>query len=343
MTRPAAQRVLVVGDGGWGTALALLLAHGGHEVALWSHDAAYADEMARTRLNPRFLPGTPLPPAIHVGHDMATLARGATLVISAVPTQFVRSTWNRLAPGLPPRVPVVTVTKGLEEGTLKRPSEVLEGLLGPRPLAVLSGPNIAREIARGLPAASVVASRDEATAHLVQQVVSSDRLRAYLNADVVGVELGGALKNVIALAAGMCDGMGLGANAKAALLSRGILEMARLGVAFGGQRPTFFGLSGLGDLLTTAYSADSRNRAFGERLGRGERPADIAAGMQQVAEGVKSAAPLHDLMHRHGVSMPIAEQVYLVLHRDKPVREVVRDLMLRSTKDESEDLNVPHR
>jgi glycerol-3-phosphate dehydrogenase (NAD(P)+) len=220
---------------------------------------------------------------------------------------------------------------------------VLAELLGARPLAVLSGPNIAREIARGLPAATVVACSDAPTATTVQRALSTERFRVYLNTDVCGVELGGVLKNVVALAAGICDGLELGANAKAALLSRGVIEMARLGVAFGGQRPTFFGLSGLGDLITTAYSAGSRNRTFGERLGRGERPADISASMAQVAEGVKSAAPLHELMRRHAISMPISEQIYLVLHEAKPVRDALRDLMLRGPRDESEDLGVPPR
>lgn len=337
------RRIAIVGDGGWGTALALVLDHAGHAVTLWSHDAAYAADLARTRQNPRFLPGVPIPPAIEVGADLATLVGGADLIVSAVPTQFLRAVWSAHARHVPPGVPVVSVTKGLEEGSLLRPSQVLAEVLGTRPLAVLSGPNVAREIARGLPAASVVASAHAPTAALVQHALSTERFRVYLNADVAGVELGGALKNVIAVAAGICDGLELGANAKAALLSRGVIEMARLGVAFGGARPTFFGLSGLGDLITTAYSTSSRNRTFGERLGRGERPQDILAGMTQVAEGVKSAAPLHDLMRRHAIPMPISEQVYLVLHHDKPVRDVLVDLMRRGPRDESEDLGVPPR
>lgn len=335
--------MLVVGDGGWGTSLALHLEHAGHAVALWSHDAAYAAEMGATRQNPRFLPGFPLPAGLEVGSDLAALGAGADLVVSAVPTQFVRTVWSRHAGAIPRGAPVLSVTKGLEEGTLRRPSEVLAELLPGRPLAVLSGPNIAREIARGLPAATVVASAHPETARGVQRALSTERFRVYVNPDVCGVELGGALKNVIALAAGICDGLELGANAKAALLSRGVLEMARLGVAFGGQRPTFFGLSGLGDLITTAMSPLSRNRSFGERLGRGERAADILAQMTQVAEGVKSAAPLHELMRRHSIPMPISEQVHLVLNEGKPVREVVRDLMLRGPRDESEDLLVPGR
>lgn len=338
---PERRRVVVVGDGGWGTALALVLEHAGHDVALWSHDPSYAEQLRSTRQNPMFLPGFELPPALRIGADLAALACGARLVISAVPTQFLRAVWRRHVSMLDPDVPVLSVTKGLEEGSLLRPSEVLAELLPGRPLAVLSGPNIAREIARGLPAASVVASADAATARTVQEALSTERFRVYVNPDVCGVELGGALKNVIAVAAGICDGLELGSNAKAALLSRGLLEMARLGVALGGQRPTFFGLSGLGDLLTTAYSPVSRNRSFGERLGRGERAGDILAQMTQVAEGVKSAGPLHELMQRHRIPMPISEQVHLVLNGGKPVREVVRDLMLRGPKDESEDLLVP--
>lgn len=332
---------VVVGDGGWGTALAIVLNHAGHDVRLWSHDPAYAEVLGRTRQNPLFLPGQEIPAEVRVGSDLGALAEGATLVLSAVPTQFLRGVWSRHARSLPARVPVVSVTKGLEEQTLLRPSQVLAELLPGHPLAVLSGPNIAREIARGLPAATVVASNDAASARTVQQALSTERFRVYVNPDVSGVELGGALKNVIAVAAGLCDGLELGANAKAALLSRGVIEMARLGVAFGGQRPTFFGLSGLGDLITTAYSPASRNRTFGERLARGERAEDISASMSQVAEGVKSAEPLHMLMQRHGISMPISEQVYLILNQGKPVHDVVRDLMVRGMKDESEDLLVP--
>jgi glycerol-3-phosphate dehydrogenase (NAD(P)+) len=333
-----ARRVVVVGDGGWGTSLASLLAHGGREVGLWSYDPEYARVLDRTRSNPKFLPGIEIPGSVRISSDLEALIAGADLVVSAVPTTYLRSVWSRNGPLLGPGLPLLSVSKGLEEGTLLRPTQVLKELTGERPMAVLSGPNIAREIARGLPAASVVATSSPALARTVQATLAGERFRVYSNPDMTGVELGGALKNVIALAAGMCDGMDLGANAKAALLSRGVLEMARLGETFGGMRRTFFGLSGLGDLITTCYSASSRNRTFGERLGRGERVEDVAASMQMVAEGVKTSGPVHGLMQRHEVSMPICEEVYLVIHEGKAPRETVRSLMLRGPKDEAEDL-----
>lgn len=333
-----ARHVVVVGDGGWGTSLAGLLSRGGREVSLWSYDPAYAAVLDRTRTNPKFLPGVEIPKAVRISSDLASLLPGADLLVSAVPTGYLRSVWEGPGPRLPRGLPILSVSKGLEEGTLLRPSEILRELAGDRPLAVLSGPNIAREIARGLPAATVVASANASLSATVQATFAGERFRVYSNPDVTGVELGGALKNVVALAAGMCDGMDLGANAKAALLSRGVLEMARLGETFGGMRRTFFGLSGLGDLITTCYSASSRNRTFGERLGRGERVADIVSSMQQVAEGVKTSGPVRGLMQRHSISMPICEEVYLVIHEGKAPHETVRSLMTRGPKNEAEDL-----
>jgi glycerol-3-phosphate dehydrogenase (NAD(P)+) len=334
----AARRVVVVGDGGWGTTLAILLDRTGHEAAIWSYDPDYAALMAETRTNPRYLPGFELPRSVRIGDDLAPLLARADLLVSAVPTSFLRRVWEGHASLLPAGLPIVSVSKGLEEGTHLRPTEILRELTGDRPIAVLSGPNIAREIAAGLPAATVVAAADPELARAVQATFRSERFRVYTNADAPGVELGGVLKNVIALAGGMCDGMGLGTNAKAALLTRGVIEMARLGERLGGQRRTFFGMAGLGDLLTTCYSPSSRNRTFGERLGRGERVADIAASMAQVAEGVRSSAPVHDLMHRLGLGLPISEQVYLVVHEGKSPRDTVSSLMLRGPKDEAEDL-----
>jgi glycerol-3-phosphate dehydrogenase (NAD(P)+) len=332
------RRVAVVGDGGWGTAVAILLANAGRDVALWSHDAAYAEVLRGSRTNPRFLPGHEIPATVRVTSEMEDALSGADLAVSAVPTEFLRGVWTAHAAAVAPGLPVLSLSKGLEAGTDLRPTEVLREVLGPRPLGVLSGPNIAREIAKGLPAASVVGSEDPALAKAVQDSFTCDRFRVYRNPDAVGVELGGALKNVIAIAAGMCDGLELGENAKAALVDRGVKEIARLGERLGGQRRTFFGLSGLGDLLTTCYSEVSRNRTFGERLGRGERVEDIVAGMTQVAEGVKTSAPVHDLALRHRLSLPISTEVFEVIHRAKPPRETVRSLMLRGPKDESEDL-----
>jgi glycerol-3-phosphate dehydrogenase (NAD(P)+) len=334
----AARRIVVVGDGGWGTTLASLLVHGGHRVSLWSHDAAYAGLMAEARTNPRFLPGIEIPRGLAIGHDLEAMLDGADLVVSAVPTEFLREVWTAHGRLLPRGLPVVSVSKGLEEETLLRPTQLLRELAGERPIAVLSGPNIAREIAQGQPAATVVACPDVGVAHEVQATFRSERLRVYTNPDALGVELGGVLKNVIALAGGLCDGMGLGTNAKAALLTRGVIEMARLGEALGGQRRTFFGMAGLGDLLTTCYSPASRNRTFGEPLGRGERVEDILASMAQVAEGVKTSAPVHALMQRHGLSLPISEQVYLIVHEGKSPRDSVSSLMQRGSRDEAEDL-----
>jgi len=333
-----AQRVVVVGDGGWGTALAEMLATSGKEVGLWSHDPEYAAQMDESRQNPRFLPGFDIHPSIRIDHDLGRLLSDVDLLISAVPTAYLRDVWSGHAPLLPERVPLLSVSKGLEQGSHLRPTEILEELVGERHIGVLSGPNIAREIARGLPAATVVSSPSPETTAMIQRTLSSETFRVYSNADPKGVELGGVLKNVIAIAAGMCDGLHLGTNAKASLCTRGVIEMARLGERLGGTRRTFFGMSGLGDLLTTCYSPASRNRTFGERLGRGELVEDIAASMTMVAEGVKTSAPVHALMHEHDLALPISEQVYYVIHEGKSPRDVTRALMTRGMKDEAEDL-----
>lgn len=332
-------RIVVVGDGGWGTALAMILERAGRDVALWSHDAEYAEHMVETRTNPRYLPGFPLPDTIRLGSDFAALAQDADLLVSAVPTSFLRTVWSGHANSIAAGVPIVSVSKGLENETLLRPTQILaEVTSGKSPIAVLSGPNIAREVAQGQPATTVVAAEDAQLAQRLRATFSGGGFRVYSNPDPVGVELGGVLKNVIALAAGMCDGMELGTNAKASLVTRGMIEMARLGVALGGRRETFFGLSGLGDLYTTCESRSSRNRTFGERIGRGEEVDDIAASMNQVAEGVKSCRPVRDIMHEHGLALPISEEVYRVVHEGKSPAEGVRALMQRDHKDEAEDL-----
>jgi len=333
------RHIVVVGDGGWGTAMSMVLAGTGHRVGLWSYDAEYATLMRTTRTNPRYLPGFEIPAAIEISADMTALLPGADILVSAVPTAYVRDVWSRHAPLLAPDLPIVSLSKGLEDGTHLRPTQVLREVTGPdRVISVLSGPNIAREIAAGMPATSVVASPDADLARQIQVDFSGDGFRLYSNPDVVGVELGGVLKNVIALAAGMCDGMGLGVNAKAALVTRGMIEMARLGEALGGHRRTFFGLSGLGDLYTTCESRSSRNRTFGERIGRGEQVADIAASMSQVAEGVKSSRPVHDLMVEHDLVLPISHEVFRVVHEGKSPREAPLALMRRAHKDETHNL-----
>lgn len=313
------RRVVVVGDGGWGTAVAIHLRRRGLEVGLWSHDAEYAAFLREHRANPRFLPGHAIPPEVEVSSDLASLLPRTDLLVSAVPTEFLRTVWVRHAPVLPRGLAVLSLTKGVEQGTRLRPSEVLREVVPGRPVAVLSGPNIAWEVAAGQPATAVVAG-DADVVTAVREGFSGASFRVYSNPDAVGVELGGALKNVVAVAAGMCDGLGLGHNAKAALVTRGIIEISRLGAALGAERRTFFGLSGIGDLMTTCYSPTSRNRTFGERLGRGERPADLLTSSRQVAEGVKAAGPVRELARTHGLSLPISEEVYLVLHEEKPPR-----------------------
>lgn len=335
-SRPAgiAGPVAVAGDGGWGTALAVLLRGKGVAVRLWSREPDYAAEMRRTRANPRYLPGVALPEGLLVTGDAAEAFEGAALVVSAIPAQHLRATWEGLAPALPRKVPIVSVTKGIENRTLERPTEILAGVCGRRPLAVLSGPSHAEEVSRGLPAAVVAASRSPALAAAVQALFSTERFRVYRLTDVVGVEFAGAAKNVVAIAAGITDGLGLGDNCKAALITRGAVEMARLGRALGAREATFHGLAGMGDLIVTCASRHGRNRAVGERIGRGERLEDILASMRMVAEGVPTARSLVGLTRRLGVEMPIATEVDRVLHEGKDPKRALSDLMLRAPKRE---------
>jgi glycerol-3-phosphate dehydrogenase (NAD(P)+) len=326
--------VAVVGDGGWGTALALVLHGRGVDVRLWSREPDYAREMARTARNPRYLPGVPLPRGLLVTGDAAEAFDGIALAVSAVPTQHLRATWGGIAGALPRGAPVCSVTKGIELKTLERPTQILAEALGRRALAVLSGPSHAEEVARGLPAAVVVASRSAALARRVQDLFSTDRFRVYRLTDVVGVEFAGAAKNVVALAAGILDGCGLGDNAKAALITRGSVEIGRLGVRLGARRATFAGLAGMGDLIVTCASRHGRNRAVGERIGRGERLEDILTGMRMVAEGVATTRSIVGLARRMKVEMPIAREVHHVLFDGKAPLEAVKDLMLREPKRE---------
>ncbi|MFP4057335.1 MAG: NAD(P)H-dependent glycerol-3-phosphate dehydrogenase [Candidatus Brocadiia bacterium] len=330
----SAQRVTVVGDGGWGTALALLLCGKGHAVRLWGAFPDYVAEMGRRGENVTFLPGIPLPEELELADDMAAAVAGAGLLVAAVPTQFMRRVLERLAPCCPRGVPVVSVAKGIEERTLLRPTQVVRDVLGRVPVLALSGPSHAEEVARGLPTTVALASRHAGRARAVQEAFMSQRFRVYTNTDVVGVELGGAVKNVIAIAAGICDGLGLGDNAKAALLTRGLAEMRRLGTALGARRATFAGLAGVGDLITTAISPYGRNRAVGVAIGEGHGLRDVLASMEQVAEGVRTTRSVRALARRHGVEMPITEQCYRVLFGGKDPRRAVDDLMRRAAKDE---------
>lgn len=329
-------KVAVIGDGGWGSALALVLARNGHAVRIWGPDAAYLAEVARTRENPRFLAGVKMEGDLSWSSVPEEVAGGAEAVVFVVPSQFARATMKKFAAAVPAGTPVASATKGFEESTLQRMTELLRDEWGVAAPAALSGPSIAPETARGVPTAVTVASEDASVAEFFQRLFSGESFRVYTGSDVTGLELGGALKNVIALAAGICDGLGYGYNAKAALVTRGAAEIARLGVAMGAEAETFAGLSGIGDLMVTCFSPQSRNHTVGERLGKGETLEDILGGMVQVAEGVRTCASALALARKHGVDVPIVEQVDAVLHRGRPAQEAVRRLMGRPGKAERE-------
>jgi glycerol-3-phosphate dehydrogenase (NAD(P)+) len=333
------QRAVVIGGGSWGTALALLLARKGIEVNVWCNQRAQADEFNAARSNTRYLPGVELPTNLRFTADPHRAAAGAQIAVSAVPTQFLRSVAGKFEDALAGNVAIVSATKGLEIETLSRPTEILEAVLGQRPLAVLSGPSHAEEVARGLPATVVAASKVHEVAVQAQAAFNGDFFRVYTSSDLLGVELAGALKNVIALAAGIGDGLALGDNAKAALVTRGMVEMARVGVSRGARMETFFGLAGIGDLVTTCCSRHSRNRAVGEAIGRGETLEQVLARMQMVAEGVWTTKALFGPESElSDVSMPIAAEVHAVLFERKSPRAAVSDLMRREPAPEMKGL-----
>ncbi len=332
-------KLTVLGDGGWGTALALLLHGTGARVALWGAFAEYVETLKSERENVKFLPGIALPKDLLITADPQEALEGTEMVVSVAPTQFLSGVIERVRAAIPSGVPVVSASKGIENETLRRPTVIWqEALADGRSLAVLSGPSHAEEVARQLPASVVVGSSDPALATRVQSVFATDRFRLYTSPDPIGVELGGALKNPIAVAAGIIDGLGFGDNAKSALMTRGAVEIARLGVALGARRETFFGLSGIGDLATTCFSGHSRNRGVGERIGRGEKLKDILASTEKVAEGVWTARSVHGLAQQLGVELPIIEQVYRILFEDREPAEAVTALMTRSHKAEVEEL-----
>ena len=334
----AAERpvVCVIGNGGWGTALSLVALANGADVRLWGIDADYVAETERLRENPRYLTGVPLPPALVLTHDAAAAARGAQLLVSAVPTQFLRETMSRIAGELRADAPVLSVSKGLENRTLQRPTEVLVDVLGPRPVGVLSGPSHAEEVARGGPTSVVVASADPARRPRARRVCATARLWTTARPEGGGVAPAAAVKNVIAIAAGVCDGLGLGDNAKAALITRGNAEITRLGRAMGARAETFWGLAGIGDLITTCVSRHGRNRGVGERLGRGERLDDVVGSMAQVAEGVRTTESVVQLARRVSVEMPISQQVHRILFEGQRPRDALQELMTRAPRFERE-------
>jgi glycerol-3-phosphate dehydrogenase (NAD(P)+) len=323
-------KVTVLGAGAWGTALARLLHQCGLETTLWGHNPAQVEDIRRTGHNERFLPGIELPGEIKLETDLNSVLNGDCILV-AVPSKAFREVTSVLKdfPGI-----IVSVTKGIEYDTGLTMCGVLAENAPKAKHAALSGPTFAIEVARGIPTAIVAASKDLAAAAEVQKIFSCPTFRVYTTSDVLGVELGGALKNVIAIASGVADGLGFGDNSKAALVTRAIAEIRRLGVACGAQADTFTGLSGLGDLMVTCFSKHSRNRSFGERCGRGEKPADVAASMHAIAEGYPTARSAYKLARRHDVSTPIIDEVFAMLYEGKDVRQGVRDLMSRDLKAE---------
>lgn len=326
----------VLGAGSWGTALALRLARNGHPTRLWGHDPAAITRLTTERENRRYLPDIPFPPGLFPRADLATAVAGTSLVLLAVPSHACGATLARLQPLLPATTGLAWATKGLEHGSGRFLHEVTADQLGADwPMAVISGPSFAREVALGLPTALTVAAADQAFAHQVAALLHGGNLRAYSSPDVIGVELGGAVKNVLAIAAGVADGLGFGANARAALITRGLAELVRLGEAVGGRRETFMGLAGVGDLVLTCTDNQSRNRRFGLAIGRGQSPVQASVAIGQVIEGAVTTREVIRLAQRHGVEMPITEQVDQVLHHGLEPRRAVEILLARDPRPEA--------
>ena len=326
-------QVCVVGAGSWGTTVASLVAHNA-ETTLWARRDDLVDEINSRHTNSAYLPSATLPDTLRASSDLDALIAAADVVAMAVPSQGFRDVAARVANSIGATTPVVSLSKGLERSTLMRMSQVLEESMPGRPVAVLSGPNLAREILAGQPAASVIACADDTVATTLQQLFSRPTFRLYTNPDVVGCEIGGVVKNVIAIASGIAQGFGFGDNTKATLVTRGLAEMTRLGVAMGANPLTFAGLAGMGDIMATCASMQSRNTQVGVRLGKGESIADIVASMNMVAEGVKSSAVVVDLARKLGVEMPIAEQVARVCDGTQSAADALRALMSRSSRSE---------
>lgn len=329
------KKITIIGDGAMGSVCGAILCENGLDVTMWGHDASQLDNIAANRENTIFLPGYKLPDTLQFESDDAKAFDGAQMVLSAVPCQFTRGVWQRLKDKLPAGVPVVSVTKGIERGSLLRPSEIITEVLGSgHGVATLSGPTIADELMAHLPATACTASSDEQLVHSVQETFNNSYFRVYTNDDIVGVEISGAIKNVIAIAAGIIDGVKAGDNAKAALVTRGLAEIERLGLAMGAKKKTFSGLSGLGDLVTTCISPKGRNRSFGDRIGQGVSAADALGETKSVVEGAATCESVLVLAEKYSIEMPICEAVNAVIKGDKSVKEAIGDLMSRELKAE---------
>ena len=332
-----AEKIGVVGAGAWGTALALLLAGKGHDISLWMHEKDLAEETGRTRENRVYLPGFTLPPNISVTSSLEMAVRERHFILSVAPSHTVREVSARMGPFLATDAVIISASKGIEIDSLLPLSDVLRQTLPPAfhtRLCFLSGPSFAKEVAQKMPTAVALASYDPEAGKAAQKLMSTSYFRVYTNDDVIGVELGGAVKNVIAIAAGVLEGLGFGYNTMAALLTRGLAEMARLGAALGADQRTFSGLAGMGDLVLTCTGGLSRNRTLGTRLGKGEKLEDILKSAKTVAEGVKTARAARELARKKGIEMPIVEEMYLILYEGKNPRQAAKDLMGRALKGE---------
>src|SRR5262245_4620708 len=339
---PMPETITILGDGAMATVCSILLTAGQSDVTIWGAFEESIERLLQNRENARLLKGVKIPPQVRLTANDKQALEGSSLIVSAIPTQFIRSVWTRMKPHVPKNAAIVSVAKGIEVETLQRPTQVIADVISPGvscpwKLGALSGPNIAGELARYLPATAVVASSDEALAQRVQNLFTTQWFRVYTNTDVTGVELAGATKNVIAIAAGILDGLSAGNNAKAALVTRGLVEITRLGVAMGAQEATFHGLAGLGDLVTTCVSPEGRNRTVGEQLGRGKKLDDILGSMTSVAEGVPTTRAVRQLARRRKIEMPITEAVYSVLFDGKDVLMAILDMMSREPKPEQRD------
>ena len=340
------QNITIIGDGSMATVCAMLLESQGHQVTMWGAFADHIADLIQTRRNPH-LPAYRIPPSIHLTHDEATVFDGAELVVSAVPPQYIRPVWTRLSSYLPQDIPIVSVAKGIENVTHLRPTQIIASVLqlsgsniddpdrAARPLGALSGPSVADELARCLPATVCAASDDSLFTQTLQQIFTTQWFRVYTNDDLLGVELAGATKNVIALAAGILDGLQAGNNAKSALLSRGLAEITRLGTAMGARYQTFYGLAGVGDLATTCFSPTGRNRSCGEQLGKGKSLEDVLESINGVVEGVPTTKSVVALADRYRVEMPITTAIYQVLFKGLDPIEAISQLMSRELKPEN--------
>lgn len=327
-------KIAVIGSGSWGTAMAVMLASRGHEIFLWSWIQEETDRLARDRENKEFLPNIKFPDTIYCTHNMRECTENAELIITAAPSPATRTTAKQLAPFVAEGQKIVNISKGLEEGTLLRLSEVYKEEIPQAVISVMSGPSHAEEVSRGLPTTNVVASDSIETAKTIQDIFMGDMFRVYTSTDIAGVELGGALKNVIALCAGISDGLGYGDNTKAALMTRGLAEIARLGTAMGAKQETFMGLSGVGDLIVTCTSMHSRNRRAGILLGEGKTLQETLDAVHMVVEGVNTATAAYELAEKYNVTMPIVTEAYNILFNGTNAREAVLNLMTREKREE---------